>query len=99
MDTNTILWGVGCVVAGYVYWLVDWKTKTEINITKLQEYLEAHFKESETYRSNVTHDIHKLELELADRMRRDELKNDFSEFKKEIRDLIRGILASKDQDV
>lgn len=99
MDINTVLWIAGFVVAGYVFWLVDWKTKTENNITKLQEYLEAHFKESETYRSNVTHDIHKLELELADRMRREELKNDFSEFKKEIRDLIRGILASKDQDM
>lgn len=75
----------GFIMAGYGFWFKDWKSKID---DKLIEY--------EISKEKLNREIHALELELSKRITREEInsvrqeiKDDFHEFKNELRDMMK----------
>lgn len=75
----------GLIMAGYGFWFKDWKIKIDNKIIEHDECKEI-----------LTNKLHSLELELSKRITREEInavrqeiKDDFHEFKNELRDMIK----------
>lgn len=71
------------VIAGVTFWFVDWKNKIDIKLNQLDEY-----------KTKINETLHKIDIELALRVTRDDLKNDFLELKKELKDMISNLKNS-----